>query len=202
MLKFQKTIKESIDVKIKLVKLEKNINLAIETIFHAIKSGSKVLVCGNGGSAADAQHLSAEFVDRLRPKINRQPLPVLSLALDTSHLTACSNDFSFDEVFSRPLEAFGKKTDVLLVISTSGNSNNIIKALKKAKQMKIKSIALLGSNGGEAKKYADNCLIVKSNKTARIQESHIFLGHFILESVERKMLRAHPDHQIRSQNHD
>ena len=111
------------------------------------------------GSAADAQHLSAEFVDRLRPKINRQPLPILSLALDTSHLTACSNDFSFDEVFSRPLEAFGKKTDILLVISTSGNSKNIIKVLKKAKQMKIKSIALLGNNGGLAKKYADNCLI-------------------------------------------
>ena len=189
MFKFSKAIQESIDVKKKLVKLEKNIHLAIETIFFAIKNNSKILVCGIGGSAADAQHLSAEFVDRLRPKINRQPLPILSLALDTSHLTACSNDFSFDEVFSRPLEAFGKKTDILLVISTSGNSKNIIKVLKKAKQMKIKSIALLGNNGGLAKKYADNCLIVKSNITARIQEAHIFLGHFILESVERKILK-------------
>ena len=97
--------------------------------------------------------------------------------------------FLLMKYFSRPLEAFGKKTDILLVISTSGNSKNIIKVLKKAKQMKIKSIALLGNNGGLAKKYADNCLIVKSNITARIQEAHIFLGHFILESVERKILK-------------
>ena len=188
MIKFSRAIKESISVKKQLIKLEKKINYAIDMIFNSINSGSKILICGNGGSAADAQHLSAEFVDRLRPSVNRNPMPILSLALDTSHLTACSNDFSFDEVFVRPLEAFGKESDILVVISTSGNSKNIVKALKKAKKMKIKSIALLGYQGGDAKKYTDNSIIVKSNNTARIQESHIFLGHYILESVERKIL--------------
>lgn len=189
MIHLSKTIKESISVKKNLIKLQKNVNVAIDMIFNSINGNSKVLVCGNGGSAADAQHLSAEFVDRLRPMINRKPMPILSLALDTSHLTACSNDFSFNDVFSRSLEAFGRDNDILLVISTSGNSKNIIKVLKKAKKMKIKSIALLGCSGGNAKKYADNSIIVKSNNTARIQESHIFLGHFILESVERKILK-------------
>jgi D-sedoheptulose 7-phosphate isomerase len=188
MIKFSSAIKESISVKKQLIKLEKKINYAIDMIFNSINNSSKILICGNGGSAADAQHLSAEFVDRLRPSINRNPMPILSLALDTSHLTACSNDFSFDDVFVRPLEAFGKESDILIVISTSGNSKNIIKVLKKAKKMNIKSIALLGYQGGDAKKYADNSIIVKSNNTARIQESHIFLGHFILESVERKIL--------------
>ena len=188
MIKFSSAIKESISVKKQLIKLEKKINYATDMIFNSINNSSKILICGNGGSAADAQHLSAEFVDRLRPSINRNPMPILSLALDTSHLTACSNDFSFDDVFVRPLEAFGKESDVLIVISTSGNSKNIIKVLKKAKKMNIKSIALLGCQGGDAKKYADNSIIVKSNNTARIQESHIFLGHFILESVERKIL--------------
>ena len=189
MINLSKAIKESIKVKKELIRLEKIINFSIETIYTCIKNDCKVLVCGNGGSAADAQHLSAEFVDRLRPKVNRRPMPILSLALDTSHLTACSNDFSFKHVFSRPLEAFGKNSDILLVISTSGNSKNIIEVLKKAKKMKIKSIALLGYNGGEAKKYADHSIIVKSNNTARIQESHIFMGHFILESVEKKFLK-------------
>lgn len=189
MIQLSKSIKESIVVKKKLIKLETKINFAIDVIFKAIKGNSKVLVCGNGGSAADAQHLSAEFVDRLRPNVNRRPMPILSLALDTSHLTACSNDFSFNDVFSRSLEAFGKQTDVLLAISTSGNSKNIIKVLKKAKKMNIQSIALLGCNGGLAKKFADNSIIVNSNNTARIQESHIFIGHFILECVERKILK-------------
>lgn len=189
MIKFSNAIKESISVKKQLIKVEKKINIAIDMIFNSLKNDSKILICGNGGSAADAQHLSAEFVDRLRPSINRKAMPILSLALDSSHLTACSNDFSFEDVFVRPLEAFGKKTDILIAISTSGNSKNIIKVLKKAKKMKIKSIALLGYNGGGAKKFADISIIVKSNVTARIQESHIFLGHFILESVERKILK-------------
>ncbi len=189
MIKFSNAIKESISVKKQLIKVEKKINIAIDMIFNSLKNDSKILICGNGGSAADAQHLSAEFVDRLRPSVNRKAMPILSLALDSSHLTACSNDFSFEDVFVRPLEAFGKKTDILIVISTSGNSKNIIKVLKKAKKMKIKSIALLGYNGGDAKKFADISIIVKSNVTARIQESHIFLGHFILESVERKILK-------------
>lgn len=153
-------------------------------IFNSINSGSKILICGNGGSAADAQHLSAEFVDRLRPSVNRNPMPILSLALDTSHLTACSNDFSFDEVFVRPLEAFGKESDILVVISTSGNSKNIIKVLNQAKKQKITTIGFLGNKGGKAKKLCNYKIVVDSKNTARIQEAHIFLGHFIFTSVE------------------
>ena len=187
-----KALQESISLTNVLANSEEiksQISSIVDKCIHCFNNKGKVLFCGNGGSAADAQHLSAEFVDRLRPSVNRKAMPILSLALDSSHLTACSNDFSFEDVFVRPLEAFGKKTDILIVISTSGNSKNIIKVLKKAKKMKIKSIALLGYNGGDAKKFADISIIVKSNVTARIQESHIFLGHFILESVERKILK-------------
>lgn len=189
MISLNKKIEDSIEAKKKLILSLKDINFSIKKITNCIRKGSKILICGNGGSAADAQHLSAEYVDRLRPKINRKPLPLLNLALDLSHLTACSNDFSFNYIFSRSLEAFGKKNDILIVISTSGNSKNIIEVLKKAKKMKIFSIGFLGSSGGQAKKYCNLPIIVKSNITATIQEAHIFLGHFILESVERNILK-------------
>ena len=143
-----------------------------------------MLFCGNGGSAADAQHLAAEFLVRLRPHINRSPIPALTLTQDTSTLTACGNDFSFDDIFLRPFMALAQKNDVLICISTSGNSNNILKVLKEAKKTGIYSVCFLGKNGGEAKSFANKSLIVPSNDTARIQECHIFLGHFILEKVE------------------
>ena len=149
-----------------------------------LKKGGKVMLCGNGGSAADAQHLAAEFLVRLRPNFNRKPLPAITLALDSSTLTACGNDYSYHDIFSRNLQALGQKNDILIVISTSGNSKNIINVLKKAKQMKIFSVGLLGKLGGKAKKYCNLPIIVPSNNTARIQETHIFLGHFIMESVE------------------
>ena len=169
--------------------IEKDINRAINIIYKKIKNGGKVLLCGNGGSAADAQHLVAEFLIRLRPHINRKPIAALSLTMDTSTLTACGNDYSFNEIFSRNLIALGSKNDVLIVISTSGCSSNIIKVLKTAKKMKIFTISFLGNNGGLAKKYSALSLIVKSNVTARIQESHIFLGHYIFESIENKLIK-------------
>jgi D-sedoheptulose 7-phosphate isomerase len=128
--------------------------------------------------------LAAEFIVRLRPHINRNPIPALTLAQDTSTLTACGNDYSFDDIFLRPFQALAKKNDILLCISTSGNSKNIHNVLKEAKKTKIYSVCFLGKGGGKAKRLATKSLIVPSNNTARIQECHIFLGHFILEKVE------------------
>jgi D-sedoheptulose 7-phosphate isomerase len=183
-------ILESLEIKKKLIELNKEVFLAIKKIFITIKKGGKVFICGNGGSAADAQHLSAEFLVRLNPKINRKPFPMISLAMDTSTLTACGNDFDFKYIFSRNLEALGSKKDLLIVISTSGNSKNIIEVLKKSKKMKIFSIGLLGSNGGTAKKLSNLNIIVPHQKVARIQECHIFIGHFILKKVENMLINS------------
>jgi D-sedoheptulose 7-phosphate isomerase len=185
----KKTIENSIKLKSKIFKYEKEINLTILRIYQAIKKNKKIFICGNGGSAADAQHLAAEFLVRLRPGINRRPLPIISLAQDTSTLTACSNDYGFEYIFSRNLQALANKGDLLICISTSGNSKNIINVLKQANKMKIHSISLLGSGGGRARKLSKINIIIPSNITARIQECHIFLGHFVLESVENLLLK-------------
>lgn len=187
--KLLEEIGESIELKKNLLTIEKQIEEAIVKIFFTLKKGGKIFVCGNGGSAADAQHLSAEFLVRLNPRRNRRPLPIISLAMDTSTLTACANDYGFQYIFSRNLEALANKNDVLIVITTSGNSKNIIDVLKLSKKMKIFSIAFLGSGGGNAKKLSNLNLLVPHSNVARIQECHIFLGHFILGRVE-KMLFA------------
>jgi D-sedoheptulose 7-phosphate isomerase len=181
-------IDETIITKRSLIKLEKNITKIIQIIYKKIKSNGKILICGNGGSAADAQHLVAEFVVRLRPHINRNPISAISLVGDTSTITACGNDYNFDQIFKRNLEALGSKKDILLVISTSGNSKNILEVLKCAKKKGIISVGFLGNKGGLAKKYCDHKLIVDSNNVARIQESHIFLGHYIFEKIEDLLL--------------
>lgn len=181
-------INQSIKLKKKLLKLEKKINYVVDKIFKILDDGGKIFICGNGGSAADAQHLSAEFLVRLNPKINRKPFPIVSLALDTSTLTACGNDYGFKYIFSRNLEALASKKDLLIVISTSGNSKNILEVLKKSKKLEIYSIAFLGAGGGRAKKLSNLNLLVPDNNVARIQESHIFLGHFILNEAEKKLL--------------
>jgi D-sedoheptulose 7-phosphate isomerase len=156
----------------------------IRSIQNKLKKNGKILFCGNGGSAADAQHLVAEFIVRLRPHINRNPIPAITLAQDTSTLTACGNDYSFEDIFLRPFKALARKNDVLICISTSGNSKNILKVLKEARKKKIYSVCFLGKGGGKAKRFSNISLIIPSNNTARIQECHIFLGHFILEKVE------------------
>ena len=181
-------ILESTSAKNSLIKNSVKIEKGIKIIFQSISNNGKILLCGNGGSAADAQHLAAEFLVRLRPHINRDSYPAMSLAVDTSTLTATGNDIGFNSIFSRTLSSLGKKGDVLIAISTSGKSKNIIKALKVAKQKKIFSIAFLGAGGGLAKKYADLPIIIGSKVTARIQEAHIFLGHFIFEKVEDLIL--------------
>lgn len=190
--KFLKTAKQNIDLirklnsKKYLIQIENIINL----LFKTLKENNKIMICGNGGSAADAQHLAAEFIVRLNKEKNRKALPMISLALDTSTITACGNDYSFKDIFTRPLEAIGQKGDVLFVISTSGMSKNILNVLKKAKKMKITSVALLGTGGGEAKKLSNLSLVVPSKNTARIQEAHIFIGHFVLNCVEERILHC------------
>ena len=168
---------------------EKKIKSISTKIANQIIDGGKLLFCGNGGSAADSQHLAAEFLVRLRPNINRRPIAALSLATDVSTLTACANDYSSNEIFLRTFLALKKENDILFVITTSGKSKNIIKVLKEAKKQKIYSVGLLGKGGGDVKKITDDSIIVKSNNTALIQESHIFLGHYILETVENELLK-------------
>jgi D-sedoheptulose 7-phosphate isomerase len=189
MLSLKKIINDSTIAKYSLLNIEPKINIVISKIFKKLRKGGKIFLCGNGGSAADAQHLAAEFLVRLRPKVNRSPIPALSLAMDTSTITACGNDYLFEDIFSRNLEALAISKDVLLVISTSGNSKNILKVLKMAKKKKILSIGFFGKTGGKAKKICDLPLCVNSNITARIQESHILLGHYIFECVEDKILK-------------
>ena len=184
---FQNALSDSIKLKSSLITLYSNINKIILKMTSVIRNGGKVFICGNGGSAADAQHLAAEFLVRLRPNINRKPFPVISLLLDTSTITACANDFNFNLIFSRNLEALATKKDMLITLSTSGKSKNIINVLKLAKKKKIFSVGFF-SNIKSKKKIANIELNVPSKNIARIQESHIFLGHYILECVENNLI--------------
>lgn len=181
-----KRFKESGELKIRFLK-ENMANLleAIKTISHAFEMGNRLFLFGNGGSAADAQHIAAEFVNRYI--MERPPLPAIALTTDTSILTSISNDFSFNEIFAKQLKALGKEDDVALAISTSGNSPNMIRALEVARDMRIKTIALTGNDGGEMVKLADISLIVPSNSTPRIQEVHILVGHILCEMVEHSL---------------
>ncbi len=162
---------------------EDKILLAAETILNCLLHGNKVLLCGNGGSASDSQHIAAEFVNRF--KMERRPLPAIALTTDTSILTAIANDYSFDEVFKKQVEALGSLGDVLIGISTSGNSKNVIAALKKAKEKGIITIGLTGKGKCQMDEICDINIKVESKDTPRIQEVHIFLGHVICDIVER-----------------
>ena len=181
---FKQEINNTILLKQKLFTLEQQVNKAINKISKTIKNNKKVLLCGNGGSAADAQHLAAEFLVRLRPKVNRKPFPVITLAQDTSTITACGNDLGFENLFLRTFEGIANKGDLLIVFSTSGNSKNIIKVLNYAKAKNFDSISFLGHKGGKSKGLSKLDIIVPEKNTARIQECHIFLGHFIFQKDE------------------
>jgi D-sedoheptulose 7-phosphate isomerase len=158
-----------------------------EICIHSLAQGGKMLLCGNGGSASDAQHLAAELLVRLRPTVNRAPIPAIALALDTSSMTACANDYSFDEFYARMVRALGRPGDVLLGITTSGNSPNVIRALQTARQIGLQTIGLLGGNG-PARDHCDVALIVPSSETGRIQEVHITAGHALMEVIEDALL--------------
>ena len=184
--KVKLTFEDSISVKEQIIH-NKSYEVLLEAgdiISNSISNGGKLLLCGNGGSAADAQHLAAEFLIRLTSDVNRESIPALSLAQDTSTLTACINDYGSDDVFKRVFSALSAKGDALLVITTSGNSQNIIETLKLAKERGIFSLGFLGNGGGKALSYCDLAFIVPSNVTARIQESHITAGHALLQYVE------------------
>lgn len=186
---FNEDLCSNIQTHLNLENLLPEIENAIKIIHKKIKLGGKLLFCGNGGSAADAQHLAAEYLIRLRSNINRKPIPAISLAQDTSTLTACGNDFDFSNIFLRPFQALANKNDVLVAITTSGNSQNIINVLKEANKKKITSIGFLGKDGGKSNKFCDIKIIVPNKSTARIQECHIFIGHFILEQVENLIIK-------------
>jgi D-sedoheptulose 7-phosphate isomerase len=158
------------------------INRASEIITKTLKKNGKILFCGNGGSAADSQHLAAELVVKYKKK--RAPLPAIALTTDSSVLTAVANDFSFEDIFSRQVDALGNKNDVLYVSSTSGKSKNIIKAIKTAKKKQMKIIGLTGKKGGKMDLFCDVIIRVPSTNAARIQEMHIAIGQIICEVVE------------------
>jgi D-sedoheptulose 7-phosphate isomerase len=162
--------------------LDDSVEESIQLIVAALSSGQKLMICGNGGSAADSQHLAAEFTGRFIK--DRPPIAALALSTDTSALTCIGNDYSFAEVFGRQLRALGQKGDCLLGISTSGNSENVIRAAVVAKELGIKTIGLLGRDGGKLKNICDCSIIVPSDVTARIQEAHILIGHTICGAVE------------------
>lgn len=159
------------------------IDEAGQMIVHSLKQGHKLMLCGNGGSAADAQHLAAEFVGRFIRE--RNPLPALALTTDSSALTAIGNDYGFDAVFSRQVDGLGEKGDLLLAISTSGDSANILKAIESARAIGCPTIALTGGSGGQMKSVVDLCLAVPSTETPRIQEMHIMIGHILCDLVDR-----------------
>jgi D-sedoheptulose 7-phosphate isomerase len=188
--KVVQTFEDSISVKQQIID-NGSCEVLIEAgdiITESISSGGKLLLCGNGGSAADAQHLAAEFLVRLTSDVNRQSIPALSLAQDTSTLTACINDYGPDDIFKRIFSSLSSPGDTLLAITTSGNSRNIIETLKLAREKGIFSLGFLGNGGGEALSYCDLAFVVPSKITGRIQESHITAGHALLQYIEDSLL--------------
>ena len=191
-MKLEKTIlqhiQESISVKERIInnpEILNKIKSAAEMVTAAYKNNKKTLIAGNGGSAADAQHIAGEFVSRFY--FDRPGIPSIALSTDTSILTAIGNDYGFDKLFSRQVQAQGSVDDVFIGITTSGNSENIIQALLACKEKGIKSIILTGENGGKVADICDVCIKVPSSETPRIQESHILIGHIICCIVEESL---------------
>lgn len=184
----ENSLRESAETKIGMIESCKDdILKAAGVIKDSFSKGGKLLLCGNGGSAADCQHMAAEFVIRLSHDIERPALPAIALTTDTSNLTAGGNDIGFENIFARSLQGLGNKGDVLIAISTSGNSKNVINAIKEAKEKGIKVIGFLGGKGGLIKGMTDVNVLIPSDNVQRIQEGHITAGHIICEIVEREM---------------
>lgn len=179
---FSTIVKEHLDVINNLEVCHQDINDSSELILSTFKAGKKLLICGNGGSASDSQHIATEFVVRF--ETTRAGLPAIALTTDTSILTAQPNDYNFASVFSRQIETLGQEDDCLIAISTSGNSANILEAVKAAKSQKMTTIALTGNGGGEIIKLADHSIIIPCKKTARIQEAHILVAHWWCQQAD------------------
>jgi D-sedoheptulose 7-phosphate isomerase len=188
--KIKKIIQASIDVKKQVLQNDQLIHTmeeVVEVIVKAFQNGKRVYFCGNGGSAADAQHLAAEFSGRFYT--DRKALPAEALHCNTSYLTAVANDYSYDVVYSRIIEGIGQEGDVLVGLSTSGNSKNIIKAFEKGRQKNMTTVGFTGENGGAMRSYSDYLINIPSADTPRIQESHIMAGHIICQLVEEKYFK-------------
>lgn len=182
------TFRESADLKVRFIRQNAEVlGQAVGMVVEAFKAGNKVLLFGNGGSAADAQHIAAEFVNRYQ--IERPPLPAIALTTDTSILTSISNDYGYIDSFSKQVKALGKEGDVAIGISTSGTAANVIKAIKAAKEMGLKTISLTGGDGGDLAKLTDIALVVDSPITPRVQEVHITIGHVLCEMVDRMLFQ-------------
>ena len=177
--------KNTIDKTLKSEQTTKNLQEVVEIVFNALSSGKKVLLCGNGGSAADAQHIAAEFTGRFFT--DRNALFAEALHVNSSYMTAVANDYGFEKTYSRLLEAKGDKGDVLIAISTSGNSQNIVNAVHKAKEIGMSTISFTGKNDSKIKELSQFCLQSPSTNTPRIQEIHILFGHIICQLVEEKI---------------
>jgi D-sedoheptulose 7-phosphate isomerase len=188
----RQSIRASIAVKERLLASKEVLSIVakvIEVLVEALQRGHKVLLFGNGGSVADAQHIAAEFVGRFA--FNRPALPALALSENGSIVTAVGNDYGFDLVFARQIEAMGRSGDVAIGISTSGNSPNILRAILAAKEIGLQTVALTGCTGGELRSAVDYCICVPSNETPRIQECHILIGHVLSELVEQTIFHKH-----------
>ncbi len=180
-----KIISDSVDLKQKTIQkdIDKIIKI-VNVIDGALRKGGKIIIFGNGGSAADSQHIAAELIGRFQKE--RKSIPAIALTTDTSILTALSNDYGFDIIFSRQIEGLGSKKDIALGLSTSGNSSNVLKAMKAARKIGMKTISLTGGVGGSIAKASDFSIVVPSKITARVQEVHICLAHILCELIEEK----------------
>ena len=182
------SLSESSETKIKMLKeCSEDILSAVNIISDSYRKGKKLLLCGNGGSAADCQHIATEFMIRLSHHINRPALAAIALTTDSSNLTAGGNDIGFENIFARNIEGLGNEGDVLITISTSGNSSNLLRAVEQAKSKRLKVIGFLGGSGGKLKTLVDLPIIIPSSNTQRIQEGHITTGHIICELVEDEL---------------
>ena len=185
----QEQLKESAQIKdIIRDKFSETILATAKLMIESLQSGGKLMICGNGGSAADSQHFAAEMIGRLRR--DRDPIPAIALSTDTSILTAVGNDYSFDVVFSKQVEALGSAGDVLVAISTSGKSQNVVKAVQAARAKNMHTVALLGHQGGELADMADHVIVVPSNVSQRIQEGHITIIHIWCDLIEETLFPA------------
>jgi len=183
-------LRRSADLKVAMAEDAEPVLAIVGACERAIRAGGKIMFCGNGGSAADAQHLATELVIRLRGAVARDSWPAMTLAMDTSAVTAAVNDFGVEEMFARPLRGLGRTGDVLFGITTSGRSVNVVNALRAGREMGITTVGLLGGDGGQALAVCDFCLVVPDKETARIQECHITLGHAILTLLEDRLVAS------------
>ena len=189
--KIEKLFNESIITKKKCLEQGLgSIDRMSKSISSSIQKGGKIMLCGNGGSAADAQHLAAEMLVRLRPEHNREGVPAIALTQDVSTITACGNDFGYDLLYERLVRTLGNKDDSLIAITTSGNSKNVILAMEAAQEIGIRVYGFLGSGGGKAKRLCDELFLVPDNETGRIQEAHITAGHALMECIEDNLIES------------